>query len=146
MVQSQKPLVGGPCFAQLGQAWAKGRQEPGFGFSGAAGELQTPLSSVGELAEMAEGDREHPRRPRETGGLAGPSGDGALIAATVSAEGLWETHVLPDLSADYFLQNKKALFSYWEPPLQRSPSSPLSVSLPHAHVFAALGDFSSAGL
>lgn len=49
--------------------------------------------------------------------------------------------ILPDLSSDYFLQNKRHYFrtgnlhfGALHPPL-------LSVSLPHAHVFCCLGGF-----
>lgn len=122
----------GLCFAQLGQAWAKGRQEPGFGFSGAAGESQTPrwvswqrwLREIGSTPGEATGD----------GRLGWPERRRALIAATVSAEGLWETHVLPDLSADYFLQNKRHYFRTGNLHFSALPP-PLSLSLSHTHTF-----------
>jgi len=64
---------------------------------------------------------------------------------------LWESHVLPDLSADYFFflsfffffQNKRHYFCTAN---LCSGSLPPPLSLPHAHDFVAFGDFICAGL
>lgn len=96
---------------------------------------------MGELAEMAEGDKGAPQEATGDGRLGWPERRRALIAAAVSAEGLWETHVLPDLSADYFLQNKRHYFRTGNLHFGALPPPLLSVSLPHAHVFCCLGGF-----
>lgn len=162
MVQPQKPLGGAalcsaPC-AGPGQAWAKGRRELGFGFSGAAGEvlgncrhLGVGECSAGELAEMAEGDREHPGRPRETGGgVAWPAraATGLLSPPRSLQKGFGKPTCCQISALIIFFKIKGIIFVLGTSTsaLSLLPSLSLSLCLPHAHVFAALGDFSSAGL
>lgn len=90
--------------------------------------------------------REHLRRPRETGGLAGPSGDGLLSPPRSLQKGFGKPTCCQISALIIFFKIKGIIFV-----LGTSTSAlsllPFSLSLSHTHTFfAALGDFSSAGL
>lgn len=148
-----KNWLWGPCLAlPCAQGWGwGGRRASGslcWASMGAVCEvpgdgrgLRVGGCSAGEPAEMAEADREHPTMRLGDEWLGWPKRQRAVIATTVFAKRLWETHVLPDLSADYFFQNKRHYFCTVNLHFSALPPS-LSLSLSHTHTFFfCLGGF-----
>lgn len=138
--------------AGLGQAWAKGQAGAGIWlFRSCWGISDTSLLAGAAwvswqrwLREI----REHPGRPRETGGLAGPSGDGALIAAALSAEKGFGKPTCCQISALIIFFKIKGIIFVLGTSTSALSLLPFSLCLSptrtHVFFFAALGDFLAA--